>query len=114
MGQRQNHQVADIIDFLPVEADVLRADGGATANRFLMQFQADLIGSPVEVAAYADATALGAAALAGLGVGIWSTVADVAALLRPGGRYDPVMDVSERTQRREDWRQALRRARTAS
>ncbi len=50
---------------------MLRADGGATANRFLMQFQADLIGSPVEVAADADATALGAAALAGLAVGVW-------------------------------------------
>ncbi len=106
------HQVADIIDVLPVEADVLRADGGATANGFLMQFQADLIGSPVEVAGDSEATALGAAALAGLGVGIWSTVAEVAALLRPGGRYDPVMDVSERTQRREAWRRALSRARS--
>ena len=106
------HQVTDIIDVLPVEADVLRADGGATANRFLMQFQADLIGSPVEVARDSEATALGAAALAGLGVGIWSTVAEVAALLPPGGRYEPIMDVSERAQRREAWRRALRRARS--
>ena len=63
------HQVADVLDILPVAAEVLRADGGATANRFLMQFQADLIDSPVEVAADAEATALGAAALAGLAVG---------------------------------------------
>jgi glycerol kinase len=108
------HQVADIIEVIPVEADVLRADGGATANRFLMQFQADLIGSPVEVAADADATALGAAALAGLGVGVWSSSEGVAALLRRGARYEPVMDASERAKRREDWRQALRRARTGS
>jgi glycerol kinase len=108
------HQVADIIEVIPVEADVLRADGGATANRFLMQFQADLIGSPVEVAADADATALGAAALAGLGVGVWSNIEGVAALLRRGARYEPVMDASERAQRRDDWRRALRRARTAS
>lgn len=108
------HQVADIIEVIPVEADVLRADGGATANRFLMQFQADLIGSPVEVAADADATALGAAALAGLGVGVWSNIEGVAALLRRGPRYEPVMDASERAQRRDDWRRALRLARTAS
>ena len=53
------HQVADIVDVLPVAAGVLRADGGATANGFLMQLQADLIGVPVEVSADADATALG-------------------------------------------------------
>ena len=106
------HQVADIIDVLPVEADVLRADGGATANRFLMQFQADLIGSPVEVAADADATAVGAAALAGLGVGVWPNVESVGALMRRGARYEPSMSASERTQRREEWRGALHRART--
>ena len=83
------HQVADILDVLPVEADVLRADGGATANRFLMQFQADLIGSPVEVAADADATALGAAALAGLAVGVWPNVEALGALMRRGARYEP-------------------------
>jgi len=108
------HQVADIIDVLPVEADVLRVDGGATANRFLMQFQADLIGSPVEVAADADATALGAAALAGLGVGVWPNIDAVAALMRRGARYEPAMSSSEREQRREDWRRALHRARTPS
>ena len=107
------HQVADIIDVLPVEAGVLRADGGATANRFLMQFQADLIGSPVEVASDADATALGAAVLAGLGVGVWPNVDVVSALMRRGARYEPVMSSSERAKRREDWRRALDRARTA-
>ena len=107
------HQVADIIDVLPVDADVLRADGGATANRFLMQFQADLIGSPVEVAADADATALGVAALAGLGVGAWPGVEAVGALMRRGARYEPAMSSSERAQRREDWCRALDRARTA-
>jgi len=108
------HQVADIIDVLPVEADVLRADGGATANRFLMQFQADLIGSPVEVAADADATALGAAALAGLGVGVWPDVEAVGALMRRGVRYEPAISSSERAQRREDWQRALHRTRTTS
>ena len=58
------HQVADVVDALPVRPAVLRADGGATANGFLMQHQADLLGMPVEVAAEPETTALGAAALA--------------------------------------------------
>ena len=89
------HQVADVIDVLPIEAGVLRADGGATANGFLMQLQADLIGVPVEVAADADATALGAAALAGLAVGIWRDVDAVGALLRRGARYEPSLDAGD-------------------
>ena len=58
------HQVADVVEALPERPTVLRADGGATANGFLMQFQADLLGMPVEVAAERETTALGAAALA--------------------------------------------------
>ncbi len=58
------HQVADVLAVLPEQPDVLRVDGGATANRFLMQHQSDLLGIPVEVAAEAETTALGAAALA--------------------------------------------------
>ena len=63
-------QVADVLDLLPGGVEVLRADGGATANGFLMQFQADLLGCPVEVAAEQETTALGAAALAGRAVGL--------------------------------------------
>ena len=59
------HQVADVVDAFPEPPTTLRADGGATANGFLMQFQADLLGVPVEVAAEHETTALGAAALAG-------------------------------------------------
>ena len=105
------HQVADVIDVLPIEADVLRADGGATANGFLMQFQADVIQSPVEVAADADATALGAAALAGLATGVWRDVDEVQALLRRGPRYEPSLSETDAARLRDDWRQALRRAR---
>ena len=104
------HQVADIVDVLPVAAGVLRADGGATANGFLMQLQADLIGVPVEVSADADATALGAAALAGLAVGIWPDVDALVPLLRRGTRYEPSLDAGEIEQAREGWRQAVRRA----
>jgi glycerol kinase len=103
------HQVADVLDVLPIGTAVLRVDGGATANGFLMQLQADLIGSPVEVAADADATALGAAALAGLAVGTWSDTAAVGSLLRRGARYEPSLGVGEVAELREAWRDAIAR-----
>ena len=103
------HQVADVLDVLPLEVGVLRADGGATANRFLMQLQADLIGCPVETAADAETTAIGAAALAGLAVGTWSGPEEVAGLIRRGEWYEPRMSPDEVAQRRADWRDAVRR-----
>jgi glycerol kinase len=100
-------QVADVLDAYPGELDVLRADGGASANEFLMQFQADLLGVPVEVAAEQETTALGAAALAGLGVGLWD---DARPLLRPGRRFEPALSRDEAASRRAEWQLALRRA----
>jgi glycerol kinase len=75
-----------------------------------MQLQADLLGCPVEVAADADATALGAAALAGLGVGTWADVDDVAASIRRGTRYEPRMEHGEVERLRSTWRDAVGRA----
>jgi len=80
---------------------VLRADGGAAANGFLMQLQADLLGCPVEVAAERETTALGAAALA-LG-----TDARVAV----GVRYEPRADPALVAEARAEWARALARAR---
>ena len=62
----------------------LRADGGAVANRWLMQFQADVLGAPVIVPAIAETTALGAAYLAGIGAGRW-TAEEVARDVGRGG-----------------------------
>jgi glycerol kinase len=104
------HQVADVLDALSLDVPVLRADGGATANRFLMQLQADLLGCPVEVAADADATALGVAALAGLAVGTWADRDEVAALIGRGARFEPRMDPGEVERLRGAWREAVRRA----
>ena len=104
------HQVADVLDVLPAEVGVLRADGGASANAFLMQFQADLIGIRVEVSSEPEATALGVAALAGLGVGVWESPADVARLVRRGRTFEPQMDRSTAEAHREAWRGALERA----
>jgi len=103
------HQVADVLDALPLRAAILRADGGASTNGFLMQLQADLVGCPVEVAAEPDATALGAAALAGLAVGTWSGPEEIAPLLRRGPRYEPRLEGDEVAARRAEWHDALRR-----
>jgi glycerol kinase len=99
-------QVADVVDAIPGTLRVLRADGGASANAFVMQLQADLLGCAVEVAAERETTALGAAALAGLGAGVWRDVADVRALIRRGAVYEPAM---QHEALRERWRLALSR-----
>jgi glycerol kinase len=104
------HQVADVVDQLPLRIDVLRADGGATTNGFLMQFQADLLGTEVHVAAESEATALGAAGLAGLGVGIWGEPEEVRRLLSSGTTFEPRMTRHEAEALRQGWRRALERA----
>jgi glycerol kinase len=88
----------------------LRADGGASANGWLMQFQADVLGAPVVLGESAETTALGAAYLAGVGVGLW-TVADVRDSWREGVRYEPSMGESERAALLAGWTDALARAR---
>jgi glycerol kinase len=89
----------------------LRADGGATANAWLMQFQADVLGVPVVVAEMAETTALGAAYLAGVGVGAW-TVSEVRDRRREGARYEPRMSEDERESLLAGWADALRRTRS--
>jgi glycerol kinase len=87
----------------------LRADGGATANGWLMQFQADVLGRPVVVPEVAETTALGAAYLAGVGVGVWGAD-DVSALWREAARYEPRMSEDERNSLLEPWRRAVERS----
>jgi len=96
------HQVADVVEALPEPPAILRADGGASVNRFLMQFQADLLGVPVEVAAERETTALGAAALA----------AGRGARVAVGAVYEPSLSRDEAGAHREAWRVALNRARS--
>ena len=73
----------------------LKADGGAVANRWLMQFQADVLGAPVVVPEIAETTALGAAYLAGIATGRWSAE-QVAEMWREAARYEPRMGEDER------------------
>ena len=99
------YQTRDVLDAMPGELALLRADGGMTANAWLMQFQADLLGIPVEVAAEPEQTALGAALLAGLAVGLWSEPHAAPA----GARYEPRMPRDEAERLYAGWREALRR-----
>ena len=89
----------------------LRADGGATANGWLMQFQADVLGAPVLLPEVSETTALGAAYLAGVGAGLW-TVSDVRAGWRERARFEPRMGEDERGCLLAGWHGALDRARS--
>ncbi len=89
--------------------EVLKADGGAVANRWLMQFQADVLGAPVVVPRIAETTALGAAYLAGIATGIWDAD-QVQAMWRQKARYEPRIGPEERHGLLADWRRAVERA----
>jgi glycerol kinase len=90
--------------------EALKADGGATVNRWLMQFQADVLGAPVVVPEIAETTALGAAYLAGIATGRWSAE-QVGGMWREAARYEPRMGEDERLSLLAGWRRALERAR---
>jgi glycerol kinase len=96
-------QVADVVEALPERPAVLRADGGASGNAFLMQLQADLLGIPVEVSAERETTALGAAALA----------AGRGARVAVGAVYEPERSRDEVGVLREGWREAVNRSRSS-
>ena len=108
-------QSADLIDAMRQDAGCvfseLRVDGGAARNDLLLQFQADILGVPVLRPAITETTAFGAAALAGLGVGLWQSEAELAALWSLERRFEPRMAAHEAGRRRARWNQALERAR---
>jgi glycerol kinase len=104
------YQTRDVLDAMAFELDVLRADGGGAQNAFLMQFQADIARLPVEVPSERETTALGAAALAGLATGTWSSLDDLATAWRRDARYEPELDGSEAERLLGEWRLAVTRA----
>ncbi len=89
----------------------LRVDGGASRNDLLMQMQADLLGVPVVRPQVTETTALGAAYLAGLGVGAWPSGAEIAAQWAADRRFEPRLTESARRARLARWREAVERAR---
>ena len=108
-------QSRDVAETMQQESGVglreLRADGGAVANSLLMQTQADLLGIPVVVPVVTETTALGAAYLAGLGVGFWPDADAVASQWRVAARYEPQISSDERDSRYATWQRAVARAR---
>ena len=110
------YQTRDVVDTMVAESDkplkTLRADGGASQNDFLMQFQADLLDAAVDRPKIVETTATGAAFLAGLGVGFWKSTAElehirkVDRIFRPHGRRD------DRESHYAGWKRAVAMVRT--
>jgi len=90
--------------------EVLRVDGGAARNNFLCQFQADILGIPVERPETTESTALGAAYLAGLATGFWKNEEELKPQLKIGRRFEPAMDAARREELYAGWQRAVERA----
>ena len=109
------YQSRDLVECLAADAgvapDVLRVDGGASANGFLMQFQADILGISVRRPVCLEVTALGAAALAGLATGFWRDRSELEATVRAGRIFEPRMPADRRDALYAGWRRAVDRAR---
>jgi glycerol kinase len=108
------YQTRDVVECLQRDSGIslaaLRVDGGASANDFLMQFQADILGKPVERPAELEVTALGAALLAGRATGFWSDAIAVSAS-GTGARFEPRLDAARRDALYAGWKRAVERAR---
>src|SRR5258708_36779107 len=92
----------------------LRVDGGATANDALMQFQSDILGVPVIRPTVTETTALGAAYLAGLGTGYWTSVEDIQKQWEVDRRFDPAKQAGEAEALLKGWPQAWKEAKTGA
>jgi glycerol kinase len=93
---------------------VLRVDGGAAANDFLLQTLANVLGQPVERPEAIQASALGAAFLAGIAVGLWANIDELRHTWRSGGVFAPRWNEDERETRFARWRNAIAAARFGS
>ncbi|HEU4755182.1 MAG TPA: glycerol kinase GlpK [Agromyces sp.] len=104
-------QTRDVVDAVNADAGIdlteLRVDGGATANDTLLQFQADILGVPVVRPVVAETTALGAAYAAGLAVGFWGNLDDLAENWQEDRRWEPSMDAAEQGRLLRNWRKAV-------
>ncbi|HEV7123450.1 MAG TPA: glycerol kinase GlpK [Rhodanobacter sp.] len=105
------YQTRDVLAAMEADAGIalkeLRADGGAIANDFLAQFQSDMLGVSVLRAKIAETTALGAAYLAGLAVGVWESREQIAGLWQLDRRFDPAMEESLRARLYGGWQAAV-------
>ncbi len=108
------YQTRDVLEAMIADSHVqlkaLRVDGGAVANNLLMQFQADILGVPVQRPKVAETTALGAAYLAGLAVGFWSSQQEVAAHWAIDRTFEPQMGADRRDALYAGWKRAVERS----
>ena len=109
------YQVADLVAAMAADTglplNALKADGGASRDRFLMQFQADIMGREVRRPAIRETTALGAAYLAGLATGVWSGTDEIQRLWKCDNSFQPAMDGGERERLLSGWHKAVGRSR---
>ncbi|MDE2748152.1 MAG: glycerol kinase GlpK [Chloroflexota bacterium] len=109
------YQTRDVVMAMAADSglalDTLRVDGGAVVNDFLMQFQADILGVPVQRPAVTETTALGAAYLAGLATGFWGSQEEIARQWQLERSFDPVMSADQRESLYSGWQRAVERAR---
>ena len=105
------YQTRDVLAAMQADAGLqlstLRVDGGAIANNFLAQFQADILGVPVQRPQQLETTALGAAYLAGLAVGFWQSREEIAKHWAIGHDFAPALDTTERESLYRDWKRAV-------
>ncbi len=108
------YQTRDVIDAMVADSGQqiksLRVDGGATGNDFLMQFQSDILGIPVEKPVVTEMTALGAAYLAGLGVGFWKSKDEIGKHWQVDRVYEPDMSKDRREELYNGWKKAVERS----
>jgi glycerol kinase len=108
------YQTRDVLDAMRadsgLELQALRVDGGAVRNDFLMQFQADILGVPAQRPVVTETTALGAAYLAGLATGFWSSQEEIARQWAVERTFEPNMSDDQRMSLYAGWKRAVRRA----
>ena len=108
------YQSWDLVDAMEkdtgIPLSVLNADGGASRDKFLMQFQADILHKPVRRPVIRETTALGAALLAGLATGVWGSLEEVKSRMKTDRLYEPAMDEATRTKLLRGWHKAVGRS----
>lgn len=88
----------------------MRVDEGAVVNQFLMQFQSDILGIPIDVPVINETTALGVAFLAALGIGDFNTLDEISDIWKLGKRYEPKISEDERHSLIDQWKRAVKRS----
>ena len=108
------YQSWDLVDAMEKDTGIplsaLNADGGASRDKFLMQFQADILNKPVRRPVIRETTALGAALLAGLAAGVWSSQEEVKSRMKTDSLYEPAMDEAKRQRLLRGWHKAVGRS----